>query len=68
MHHQFISHSRASRRFALLAEILRVELGRVGVEPLVVVDAGDVDVEQVSLLHGDFRARYPDSRTKIRTS
>ena len=54
-----VAHSRTARRFALLAEVLRVEFCRVGVEGFVVVDAGDVDVEHFSLLHRDFRARYP---------
>ena len=58
-------HSRTPRCFALLAEVLRVEVGRAGVKVFVVVDAGDVDVEHVSLLQCDFRARYPASYTYI---
>ena len=52
------SHSRTPRRLALLAEVLRVEVGRVGVKVFVVVDAGDVDVQHFPLLDCDFCVRY----------
>ena len=53
-------YSRAALCLPLLAEVLRVELCRVRVEALVVVDPRHVDVQHVTLLQGDFRARYPE--------
>ena len=59
-------YSRAACRLSLLAEVFRVELCRVGVEPLVVVDPRHVDVQHVTLLQGDFRASYPDRYSCIK--